>query len=359
MLPKVNGYEICRAVRAKNLDMPVIMLTAKGQEEDIIRGLELGADDYVTKPFNIRELVARVAAFLRRRQAEQTDTHRFGDCELDLVSHRFIKNGSELTLTPKEFKLLAYFVRRPDRALTRNDIIDEVWGRNVIVTGRSVDRCITTLRNKVEPDPQHPTYIQTIRDIGYRFQPPATAEEPDTASESATDNTATNEASVTGGITELELQRARDIQTGLVPQSPSVQGLDIAIGFEPLPLDWRRLRRRNPRRRQTHRPDHRRRLRQRPARRAHRLQAPRSRPRFAGRRAWPHPHDAGNQRTPLPPTSMINPSSLWPSSPSTSSTTPSSASMPATQHPSSSNRTATSTNCKTLPTCPSASPDSP
>jgi DNA-binding response OmpR family regulator len=240
MLPKVNGFEICRSVRERKLDMPIVMVTAKGQEEDIVRGLELGADDYVTKPFNIRELIARVSALLRRRQAEQTDTHRFGDCELDLVSHRLIKNGMEIALTPKEFRLLAYFVSRPDRALTRNDIMDEVWGRHVVVTGRSVDRCITTLRNKIEPTPQRPTYIQTIRDIGYRF------ECPDSSSEAVSQPTEErgdtdgddNDAAITGGqstqgISELELQRARDIQMNLVPASPSVQGLDITIGFEP------------------------------------------------------------------------------------------------------------------------------
>jgi len=239
MLPKVNGFEVCRSVRDRKLDMPVIMLTAKGQEADIVRGLELGADDYVTKPFNIRELVARVASLLRRRQSEQVDTHRFGNCELDMVSHRCLKDGHELALTPKEFRMLAYFVRRPDRALTRSDIIDEVWGRNVIVTGRSVDRCITTLRNKIEPNPQRPTLIQTIRDIGYRFQfPEELAEQahPSSSQRGVSDSSGT-QAVQSGaniqGISELELQRARDIQMGLVPAKPSVEGLDITIGFEP------------------------------------------------------------------------------------------------------------------------------
>lgn len=240
MLPKVNGFEVCRAIRKRKLDMPVIMLTAKGQESDIIRGLELGADDYVTKPFNIRELIARVAGFLRRRQTDQVDTHRFGDCELDMVSHRFTKGGEELALTPKEFRMLAYFVRRQDRALTRSDIIDEVWGHNVIVTGRSVDRCITTLRNKIEPDPQRPTYIQTIRDIGYRFECPDPPTEPvlkpqSERGEASGDGAGavTNGQQITGGISDLELQRAHEIQMNLVPASPSVQGLDIVIGFKP------------------------------------------------------------------------------------------------------------------------------
>lgn len=240
MMPKVNGYEVCRAIRQRKLEMPIIMLTAKGQESDIVRGLELGADDYVTKPFNIRELIARVSAMLRRHQPESDDTHRFGDCELDLVSHRFLKGGQELALTPKEFRMLAYFVRRPDRALTRSDIIDEVWGHNVIVTGRSVDRCITTLRNKIEPDPQKPTLIQTIRDIGYRFQVPPSVDPPAAAKATSQDEAGRRDAPATPaegsgvqGVSELELQRAREIQMSLVPSSPSVQGLDIVIGFEP------------------------------------------------------------------------------------------------------------------------------
>lgn len=175
MLPRVNGYEICRRIRERELDMPIIMLTAKGQEEDIIRGLELGADDYVTKPFSIRELLARAHAFLRRREAKPVDVHRFGDCVLDLASHRLLRDGAEVPLTSKEFRLLEFFVRRPGRALTRNDILNCVWGHSVIVTSRSVDRCVTTLRAKIEPDPHRPIYIHTIRDIGYRFELPESA----------------------------------------------------------------------------------------------------------------------------------------------------------------------------------------
>ena len=170
MLPKLNGYEVCRMIRRHELAMPIVMLTAKGQEEDIIRGLELGADDYVTKPFSIRELLARVKAFLRRQDAKPTDVHRFSDCELNLTSHKLFRNGVEAPLTTKEFRLLEYFVRRPGRALTRNDILDAVWVHSVIVSARSVDRCVTTLRAKIEPNPQQPTFIHTIRDIGYRFE---------------------------------------------------------------------------------------------------------------------------------------------------------------------------------------------
>jgi len=169
MLPKINGYEICRAARARQLDMPIIMLTARGQEEDIVRGLELGADDYVTKPFSIRELIARVKAFLRRQGAASADFD-FGPFRLDLAAHKLFRDGAEIVLTAKEFRLLEFFLRRAGRALTRSGILDAVWGQEVVVTDRSVDRCVTTLRAKLEADPHHPIFIQTIRDIGYRFE---------------------------------------------------------------------------------------------------------------------------------------------------------------------------------------------
>jgi two-component system, OmpR family, alkaline phosphatase synthesis response regulator PhoP len=170
MLPKMNGYEVCRLVRQRGLEMPILMLTAKGQEEDIIRGLELGADDYMTKPFSIRELLARAGAFLRRRSQPASDVFRFGQCVLDLASHKLTRDGQEVRLATKEYRMLEYFVKRPGRALTRGDIMDHVWGRSVIVTSRSVDRCITTLRGKVEPNPRQPVHVHTIRDIGYRFE---------------------------------------------------------------------------------------------------------------------------------------------------------------------------------------------
>lgn len=170
MLPKVNGYEICRAVREAGFQMPIIMLTAKGQEEDIILGLNLGADDYVTKPFRIRELLARVDAHLRRALTNTADVFCFGDYELNRSSHKLLRGGVEVELTAKEFRLLEYLASRPGCALSRDSILDAVWGNSVIVTPRSVDRCVTTLRAKIEPDPRVPSYIQTIRDIGYRFE---------------------------------------------------------------------------------------------------------------------------------------------------------------------------------------------
>jgi DNA-binding response OmpR family regulator len=168
MLPKVNGYEICRAVRAQGIDAPILMLTAKGQEPDVILGLNLGADDYVTKPFGTGELIARMQAFLRRR-GTVPPVVRFGDCELDLRARRVRRGGADVELTAKEFALLAYFAARPGCALSRDAILNAVWGSSVFVTPRSIDRCVTTLRAKIEPDPRNPTFIQTIRDIGYRF----------------------------------------------------------------------------------------------------------------------------------------------------------------------------------------------
>jgi DNA-binding response OmpR family regulator len=170
MLPKMNGYEICRAVRAEKLDVPILMLTAKGQEEDIVRGLDLGADDYITKPFSVRELMARVQAFLRRHRAGNTQVYEFGNCIFDTSSHRLLKDGAEVPLTTKEYRLLEFFLQRPGRALTRDNIMNSVWGNTIMVTSRSVDRCVTTLRAKIEPDPHRPTFIHTIRDVGYRFE---------------------------------------------------------------------------------------------------------------------------------------------------------------------------------------------
>lgn len=172
MLPKLNGYEVCEMIREADLDMPIIMLTAKGQEKDIVRGLNLGADDYVTKPFSIEELMARTRAFLRRGRENQRKVFRFGDCEFDVDSHKLVRAGSEIPLTPKEFDLIRLFVSRPGRALTRDEIVRSVWGINVFVTLRSVDRCVTTLRKKIEPVPARPTFIQTVMDVGYRFEVP-------------------------------------------------------------------------------------------------------------------------------------------------------------------------------------------
>ena len=169
MLPEINGYEICRRLRDEGFDMPIIMLTAKGQESDVILGLNIGADDYVTKPFSIDELLSRANAFLRRRRREDPKAYRFGDFELDLASRTLRRDDSDVPLTPREFDLLAYLLKRTGSALTRDEILRVVWGYDVLVTGRSVDRCINTLRKKIEEEPARPVFIRTVREIGYRF----------------------------------------------------------------------------------------------------------------------------------------------------------------------------------------------
>ena len=172
MLPKINGYEICRLIREQNLDMPIIMLTAKGEESDIVLGLNLGADDYVTKPFSIKELLSRAEAFLRRRRKAEPAVYEFGNCRLDTTACTFTRGGKEVRLTPKEFKMLHLFLKKTGCALTRDEILNTVWGYSNFITSRSIDRFVTTLRNKIEPDPPNPTFIHTIREIGYKFQPP-------------------------------------------------------------------------------------------------------------------------------------------------------------------------------------------
>jgi DNA-binding response OmpR family regulator len=152
--------------------MPIIMLTAKGEESDVVLGLNLGADDYVTKPFSIKELLARAAAFLRRRRQGEQDIYDFADYRLDIPARKLTHKGDEIKLSPKEFKLLELFVKKPGRALTRNEILNVVWGYDCFSGLRSVDRFVTTLRNKIEADPHHPAFIYTIREIGYKFEAP-------------------------------------------------------------------------------------------------------------------------------------------------------------------------------------------
>ena len=173
MLPKVNWYEICRLLRKEKLEMPIIMLTAKGEESDIVLGLNLGADDYVTKPFSIKELLARSHAFLRRKiqKAEDNDIYTFSPFTLNISAREFSRDDQSIKLSPKEFRLLEYFVNHSGRALTRDMLLNAVWGYNNFVTSRSVDRCVTTLRNKIEPNPHAPIYIHTIREVGYKFDP--------------------------------------------------------------------------------------------------------------------------------------------------------------------------------------------
>lgn len=172
MLPKINGYEVCDKIRKKNLDMPIIMLTAKDQESDVILGLNLGADDYVTKPFSIKELLARAEAFMRRRGKEEPEVYKFGDCRLDTVTSTLMRNGNEVKITPGEFKMLHLFLRKAGCTLTCDEIRNTVWGYSRFITLRDIDNTVTALRNKVEPDPNNPTFIHTVEVIGYKFKLP-------------------------------------------------------------------------------------------------------------------------------------------------------------------------------------------
>ena len=171
MLPKVNGYEVCRFIREEKLRMPIIMLTAKGQESDIVLGLKLGADDYVTKPFSIKELLARAEVLLRRQKRETAEVYSFGDCKLDCEARTFRRRGTEVPLSPKEFELLRFFASRPGQALSRDLIMNTVWGYDAMVTPRSIDRFVNALRNKIEIKPTKPRHIRTVREFGYKFEP--------------------------------------------------------------------------------------------------------------------------------------------------------------------------------------------
>jgi DNA-binding response OmpR family regulator len=172
MLPGKDGFEVCRELRHAGLRMPVLMLTAKTQEAEKVMGLELGADDYVTKPFGTRELRARIKALLRRAGGElQTEdkVYRFGDVELDLPRAKLRKNGLPVELTPIEFKLLAVLVRSGGRVLSRERLLEAAWGINTVTSDRIVDNHIANLRKKIETDPGNPRYLKNVRGLGYRF----------------------------------------------------------------------------------------------------------------------------------------------------------------------------------------------
>jgi len=169
MLPGKDGFDVCRDLRRAGVRTPILMLTARTQEAEKVLGLELGADDYVTKPYSPRELRARVKALLRRAAGEQPDVYRFGDVEVDFGRGEIRRGGQPLEVTPLEFKVLAAFVRHPGRVLTRQQVLDEAWGRELFVTERVVDNQVTNLRKKVEPDPSRPRYLVNVRGQGYRF----------------------------------------------------------------------------------------------------------------------------------------------------------------------------------------------
>jgi len=170
MLPKLNGIEVTKRIRAKS-SVPIIMLTAKAAEADRIVGLELGADDYVVKPFSPRELVARVRAVLRRIEGEASATERIavGELEIDLKTREVKVNGREVELTPTEFDLLAFLARHPGHVFTRLQLLREVQGYTYDVFARTIDTHVKNLRRKIEEDPKEPRYILTVHGVGYRF----------------------------------------------------------------------------------------------------------------------------------------------------------------------------------------------
>jgi two-component system, OmpR family, alkaline phosphatase synthesis response regulator PhoP len=171
MLPGMNGFEVCQRIRERDVEVPLLMVTAKGEEEDRVRGLGLGADDYVVKPFGVAELLARVDAALRRRRLRETQVSKIhiGPLVADFESHTLERNGASLEVTAHEMKLLRYLCERDGLLLTRQQILDAVWGSDYYGTERTVDNFIARLRTKIEADPKTPRFLVTVRGAGYRF----------------------------------------------------------------------------------------------------------------------------------------------------------------------------------------------
>ncbi len=174
MLPGIDGLEVCRTIRQESM-LPIIMLTARSEEMDRVIGLEIGADDYLVKPFSFRELLARIRAALRRAsyvEPATEETLTIGALSLDQASHRVLRHGQEVELTRKEYDLLRLFMERAGRVIPRNEIIDAVWDTDWIGDTRTLDVHIRRLREKIEDTPSKPQYVQTVRGVGYRFATP-------------------------------------------------------------------------------------------------------------------------------------------------------------------------------------------
>jgi len=178
MLPKLDGLEVCRILR-KESNVPILILTAKSEEMDRVVGLELGADDYMSKPFGVRELMARVKAMLRRRRLSKADSEaaemgttilRSDSLEMDTSKRRVLLGGKALELTPKEFDLLAFLLKNAGQVFKREQLLDKVWGYDYAGDTRTVDVHISWLRQKIETDPQHPLHLITLRGVGYKFE---------------------------------------------------------------------------------------------------------------------------------------------------------------------------------------------
>lgn len=171
MLPGLNGYEVCKRLKDTRPELPIVMLTAKSQEADIITGLDLGADDYITKPFSVLELLARINALLRRshRHPDLPEVFRTGDLEVDFKQYQARKNGKPLNLSPREFDILQYLLERRGELVTRDDLLNRVWGYESFPYTRTIDAHIATLRKKIEEQPDKPALIITIHGKGYKF----------------------------------------------------------------------------------------------------------------------------------------------------------------------------------------------
>jgi DNA-binding response OmpR family regulator len=172
MLPVLDGYEVCKSLRMEGNKTPIIMLTVKDKEIDRVLGLELGADDYVTKPFSLRELLARAKAVLRRTETQDDDlsTYSFGQIELDFKKYEATRGRKNLELTPLEFHLMKLLIQKKGEVLTREDFLDGIWGEdNLSVSDRTVDSHIANIRKKLEEDPSDPRYIISVRGVGYKF----------------------------------------------------------------------------------------------------------------------------------------------------------------------------------------------
>jgi len=173
MLPRMSGYDVCRTLRGEGVTTPILMLTARGDESDRVLGLDLGADDYLTKPFSIRELLARVRALLRRTQAAAPaiDVLHFEDTIIDFKRYEAQKAGAPIDMTKKEFGVLRYLAARAGEVATREELLDEVWGYESMPTTRTVDNHIASLRAKLETDPAQPRHLQTVHGVGYKWVP--------------------------------------------------------------------------------------------------------------------------------------------------------------------------------------------
>ncbi len=177
MMPEKSGYDVCQDIRIKDRDIPIIMLTAKGEEFDKVLGLRLGADDYVTKPFGIHELLARISAVLRRSQREikpkgkfLLDTFRFGKFEVNAKTYKLSGQGRSIDLSERELRLIQYFHEHPREVLSRDDILNAIWGIDYYGTTRTLDQHIAQLRKKIETDPSKPCIITTVHGVGYRYE---------------------------------------------------------------------------------------------------------------------------------------------------------------------------------------------